>query len=71
MSNIKIMVENMTCTGCGECYSVCPHGYIFMKQGKLGYPVPHIEKCEDCGICLEKCPYSNFLDPDDEEGAAT
>ena len=46
MSNIEIMVVNMTCTGCGECYSACPHGYISIKQGKLGFPVPYIEKCE-------------------------
>lgn len=66
MSNVKIMVENMICTGCGECYSLCPHGYISVTQGKLGFPVPSVEKCDDCGMCLKGCPYANLLEEDGE-----
>jgi heterodisulfide reductase subunit A-like polyferredoxin len=67
MDSVEVMVRNMTCTGCGECYSLCPNGYISVKQGDLGFPVPKIEKCDNCGICLKGCPYSYLLNNDEDD----
>lgn len=58
--NIMSMVASLTCTGCGMCASLCPKGYIQMKPGKLGFPMPYIdENCEKCGACLRGCPVAD------------
>lgn len=46
------------CSGCGACYSVCPHAAISMTERRLGTIVPDIDsdKCIDCGLCVKVCP---------------
>ncbi len=41
------------CIACKACVKACPQEAIEM-DGKLA--VIDIEKCDDCGICAEKCP---------------
>lgn len=65
MNNVKLMVDTYTCTGCSRCIPFCPHGYISMKQGDLGFPVPYIEKCYDCGQCIKSCPFSTEFNEDE------
>ena len=59
MKNVAEMVENLLCTGCSRCVLFCPYGFIAMKKGILGIPVPYIVECNDCGECIKACPFSD------------
>lgn len=39
MNNVNVMVDSYTCTGCGRCILFCPHGYISMIKGDLGWDI--------------------------------
>ncbi|MCK5129162.1 MAG: RnfABCDGE type electron transport complex subunit B [Clostridiales bacterium] len=41
------------CIGCGICKKVCQFDAIEMKDNN---PIIDYKKCEDCGLCAEKCP---------------
>lgn len=59
MSNIKEVVDEGLCTGCGTCASVCPNLAIKMVlDSKKGIYVSRIDEnnCNDCGSCYEVCP---------------
>ena len=58
MKNVSEMVESLICIGCGRCVLFCPYGFITMKDGLLGFPVPCVEECNDCGECIKSCPFS-------------
>jgi|GEM_PF-386278 len=60
--NVKIMADAGRCTGCARCAAVCPHGYIKMEENKMGFYSPQMEDCEECGLCLKSCPYSDEFD---------
>ena len=64
VKNVAEIVDNLLCTGCSRCVLFCPNGYITMRKGDLGFPVPHVAKCNDCGACIRACP---FIDLYDEE----
>lgn len=64
--NVESMVDNALCTGCSRCVLFCPHGYISLKQGNLGFPVPHIENCDGCGICIKSCPFSDEFSEEED-----
>ncbi len=66
MSNVKIIADNYCCTGCGRCELFCPYGHISLKNGDLGFPVPFIEECKDCGECVKSCPWSDEYSDDEE-----
>ena len=66
MKNVQDIVNSGLCIGCAACYSVCPKGYIAYKEnGGKGFPVPNVDGCDDCGICLKMCPVSEEYE--DEE----
>ncbi len=67
MKNVQEMVDNYRCTGCTRCVLFCPKGYITVKQGDLGFPVPSIEKCDNCGVCIRSCPFSDEYDESESE----
>ncbi len=57
MNNIsQILKEN--CYGCELCSMVCNKDAIKMIEDDEGflYPVLDADKCENCGLCLKKCP---------------
>jgi coenzyme F420 hydrogenase subunit beta len=66
--NIKVIVENALCTGCGACSGICPTEAISMVANKAGYIIANVEdeKCIECGICLEVCPSNLENTPKDE-----
>lgn len=68
MNNVGIMVDNFSCTGCSACALVCPYGNIIFKEGNLGFPVPYVEKCDNCGTCIRSCPFSvEYVDSDEQD----
>lgn len=46
------------CTGCKACIRACPREAISM-EGNLAVIDPG--KCDDCGICVEKCRFGSIL----------
>ena len=55
--NISHVINIGLCIGCMACISACPNGAIVIENGKMGFPVPKINKqCKDCGACLHECP---------------
>jgi coenzyme F420 hydrogenase subunit beta len=57
-NNIKSVVDNALCTGCGACSGVCPAIAINMKYNIAGYLHAYIDgkKCTQCGKCTKVCP---------------
>ena len=63
--NISQVTVNGLCIGCMACISACPNGAIEVENGKMGFPVPKINKqCKDCGACLNDCPINAGGDDD-------
>ena len=57
--NIKEVVKDELCTGCGTCTALCPNEAIKLTiNEKKGIYEPKLneEKCNNCGICLKVCP---------------
>lgn len=46
--------DSETCTGCGMCSSVCPHG-VYTQNGRATLLV-RPEACMECGACRLNCP---------------
>ena len=57
-NNIKFVVENALCHGCGTCYAVCPEDVISIhRDEKQGIYLPAIgDGCTECGLCVNACP---------------
>lgn len=51
-------VPESNCTGCFACCNACPSDAIEMKLSSQGFYKPAIasDRCNNCGICSEKCP---------------
>jgi len=60
-SNIKQVVENNWCTGCGTCVAFCPVKALKIEYTGDGRYVPALDEgvCTDCGLCVELCPAAN------------
>ena len=43
-----------SCTGCGMCEMVCPHGVLFVQDHKAKI-IDH-DGCMECGACVTNCP---------------
>ena len=41
------------CNGCGACLEVCPHGALFLIEGKA---VVDEALCRECETCVSACP---------------
>lgn len=57
MSNI-LNIKKDSCTGCGACSNICPHGAIKMIENDEGFLYPTVDssKCTNCNLCLNICP---------------
>lgn len=63
--NIQQISDNLLCSGCGTCNSVCGHNAIKMKRTAtmgLLYATVDTDKCTNCGLCLKMCPSLNILE---------
>jgi coenzyme F420-reducing hydrogenase beta subunit len=54
------------CTGCNNCYNICPQNAITMIPDDEGfwYPAINHEKCTRCGLCSKQCPVMSGLNSD-------
>lgn len=58
----EVVIDELTCLGCGYCEKFCPHGCIEISKEKfspIGYPLAVFtkpERCTTCGICALMCP---------------
>jgi ferredoxin len=44
------------CIGCGGCEYACPTGALTKTDSYLGLFVIDPFTCDDCGLCVDKCP---------------
>jgi len=57
--NIKYILLNGLCTGCGTCSTICPTNSIEIIKDELkGVYIPKINEklCTQCELCLKVCP---------------
>ena len=47
------IINQETCTGCGDCVESCPLESLEIKDDKA---VVDEETCGDCGSCVDVCP---------------
>lgn len=59
-------VDEMTCSGCGECLPYCPVGAIALADGVA---VADQEVCVECGVCTRayQCPSDAMIQLSAEE----
>lgn len=57
-NNIQRVTDNVLCTACGACASVCPRDAIELSETPAGFLAAIVDenKCIHCGICLSVCP---------------
>ena len=59
MNNIRSVIDNQVCTGCGACSNICPSKCIkTLLNPKSGYYETELtdSNCIDCGACRKVCP---------------
>lgn len=53
------------CIGCGGCDFTCPTGALTKTDSFLGVFAIDPYTCDDCGLCVPKCPVNCIVvDPD-------
>lgn len=58
-------VIEQDCIGCGGCEYACPTGALTKTDGFLGLFVIDPYTCNDCTLCVDKCPVMAIV-PDPE-----
>jgi NAD-dependent dihydropyrimidine dehydrogenase PreA subunit len=52
--SLKVVVD--ACIGCGGCEYACPTGALAKTDSFLGLFAIDPYTCDDCGLCVPKCP---------------
>jgi coenzyme F420 hydrogenase subunit beta len=57
-NNVKQIISDNLCTGCGTCINICPKDALKMTRLRNGFLVPKIDEsiCISCGLCVKVCP---------------
>ena len=58
--NVRPVVNASACTGCLQCYMVCPDGVIYKvpADNKAGVGVAvDLDFCKGCGVCASACKF--------------
>lgn len=50
-----LALTQATCTGCGRCVEVCPHGVFVIRDRKAN--IVEMDACMECGACAKNCAY--------------
>jgi ferredoxin len=50
-----LSIRDESCTGCGACIDVCPHGVIELRSGRAA--IRDRGLCMECGACARNCPF--------------
>ena len=53
-----VVVNELSCSGCGKCESICPAGAVSLWGRKARV---NSEKCLGCRVCLEVCLHQALL----------
>ena len=59
MKNVSIIKH---CYGCGVCAASCIKKIIKIRLNEEGFYAPYIdelEKCTECGLCLDVCAFNH------------
>lgn len=48
------IIDEATCTGCGDCVTVCPTGVLALQENLAVVAEP--EACNYCAYCEPVCP---------------
>jgi len=55
LNNVRILIDQQLCTGCGLCGEVCPFGLPRpMENGK--FRISDVNLCTECSACKRNCP---------------
>ncbi len=49
-----IHIDPASCSGCGSCTQVCPHGVLSIVRRKAFIGAK--DRCIECGACQLNCP---------------
>ena len=58
--NIKIMIKEPECTGCGLCAELCPFG-LPQKNESGKFEILYPEFCTECSACKRNCPVNAIV----------
>lgn len=58
MNISEVLKDKRKCSGCTACYNSCKLLAITMQEDMEGfqYPAINLDKCVNCGQCVEACP---------------
>lgn len=65
---VNEIVDNDICIGCGTCVAMCKKEALDIKFNRYGEYTPYFNKehkCDNCGYCLNFCPF--FYENDNED----
>ena len=49
-----LVYDSSSCTNCGRCLEVCPHGVFVRGENRVEIAYP--DSCMECGACRNNCP---------------
>lgn len=58
LSAIALLIDQQTCTACGACVEVCPHGVLRLEAGSAPHYAIDATLCTGCGLCSDTCDVS-------------
>jgi NAD-dependent dihydropyrimidine dehydrogenase PreA subunit len=60
LSNVRILIDQQLCTGCGLCGEVCPFGLPQpIENGK--FKITDVNLCTECSACKRNCPVQAII----------
>lgn len=54
--NVRPVIDGAACTGCLQCYLLCPDGTVYKTSGAAAVAIDY-DFCKGCGICAKACKF--------------